>query len=136
MIVVPMIVNGVMIGCIQAFNRCPDYEEVTQFGDDDVLLLEDVAQYTARIFQKALDPSTAFSDREMASYVARLAKLNYVEFDANFRPDMELIKWIGEDTLRKYDILPIALVKENACSAVMANPNNFQCISDFEVVTG
>ncbi len=56
--------------------------------------------------------------------------------DANFRSDMELIKWIGEETLRKYGILPLAMRSENSCSATMGNPNDFQRISDFEVVTG
>ncbi len=76
MVAVPMIINNQVIGCIQAFNRCPDYEEVTQFGEDDVMLMEDVAHYTAIIIQKALEPAVVFSEREMASYVARLAKLN------------------------------------------------------------
>ena len=136
MVAVPMVVGNVAIGCIQAFNRCPDYEEVTQFGEDDVMLLEDVAHYTGLIIQKALDPATVFSERELAGYVARLAKLQYVEIDANFRPDMELIKWIGEEALRKYGVLPMEMRSENSCSATMANPNDFQAISDFEVVTG
>lgn len=136
MIAVPMIVNNTTIGCIQAFNRCPDFEEVTQFGEDDLLLLEDVAHYTAKIIQKAMDPGIAFTDREMASYVARLAKVKYLEIDANFKPDLNLVKWVGEETLHKYGILPLAMLSESSCSAVMANPNDFQRISDFEIVTG
>ncbi|MEI6232491.1 MAG: GspE/PulE family protein [Planctomycetota bacterium] len=136
MIAVPMIANNNVIGCIQAFNRCPDYEEVTQFGEDDVMLMEDVAHYTSLIIQKSLDPTTVFSERELAGYVARLAKVHYVEIDANFRPDIELIKWMGEETLLKYGILPVEMRSENTCSATMANPNDFQSISDFEIVTG
>src|SRR5579862_2358855 len=136
MIAVPMIVNNVAIGCIQAFNRCPDFEEVTQFGEDDLLLIEDVALYSGKIIQKATDPTTVFTEREMASYVARLAKVKYLEIDSAFKPDMNLIKWIGEETLYKYGVLPLAMLSENSCSAVMANPNDFQRISDFEIVTG
>ena len=136
MIAAPMIVNGNVLGCIQAFNRCPDYEQVTQFGEDDVILIEEVAQYTAKLIQKISDPALQISEREQASYVARLAKANYIEIDADFRPDMDLVKWTGAELLKKYEIMPIKLIGENTCAAVMANPNDFQRISDFEIVTG
>ena len=136
MIAVPMLAGDMAVGCIAAFNRCPDYETVTQFGEDDVLLLEDVALYTAKIVQKALDPTLAFSPREMASYAARLAKVSYFEIDENFRPDLELFRAVGEDIIRKYEIVPLRAVGPNTCAVTLANPNDFQRINDFEIVTG
>jgi hypothetical protein len=136
MIAVPMIVINVAIGCIQTFNRCPDLRKyAVRRGRRAVAARRRRAPH-AKIFQKALDPATVFTEREMASYVARLAKVKYLEIDSNFKPDVNLIKWIGEDTLQKYGILPLAMLIENSCSAVMANPNDFQRISDFEIVTG
>jgi len=136
MITVPLKVGEKSGGAIQVMNKCEDGENVTVFTAEDVALLEDVASYSARIIQRAFDPQTSLSDREMAQYVARLAKLEYMEFDASFEPNLLLLQAIGEEPLKRYQLLPLVSIEERSIRAALANPLDFQSVQDFEVVTG
>ena len=136
MIAVPMKVGDETVGCIQVLNKCADSKNVTQFSEEDVYLLQDVAAYSAKVIKRAQDPTTPFSDREMAGYVARLAKVDYVELDAKSEIDKELLLGIGEEVLKRYSILPLKKLTDHTIRAALSNPIDFQTMGDFEIVTG
>ena len=136
MIAVPLKADDDIVGCIQVLNKCTDGKTVTQFAQEDVYLLQDVASYSGKIIKKAKDPNTPFSDREMASYVARLTKVEFVELDAKTEVNKPLLLSIGEETLKRYEILPLAKVNENELRVALSNPVDFHRIGDFEIVTG
>jgi putative methionine-R-sulfoxide reductase with GAF domain len=81
MIAVPLKAGDEIMGSIQVLNKCTDSKTVTQFAQEDVYLLQDVAGYSAKIIKKAKEPNTALTDREMAGYIARLAKVEFMELD-------------------------------------------------------
>ncbi|MGH7144132.1 MAG: ATPase, T2SS/T4P/T4SS family [Planctomycetota bacterium] len=135
MITVPLKVGKQAIGAIQVLNKCIA-GTVYQFAEEDVFLLEDVADYSAKIIQKCHYPETAFSDREMANYVARLAKCDYVEIDPDYALDTQLLKEIGKDQLLRYMILPLATLPSGGLRVCMGNPLDFQKIGDFELMCG
>jgi len=136
MIAVPMKVGNDVVGCIQVLNKCVDSKNVTQFSQEDVYLLQDVAAYSAKIIQKCKEPNTPFNDREMASYVARLAKVEFVELDAKSEVDVPLLHSIGEETLKRYQILPLKKMSDTTIKVALSNPIDFQRLGDFEIVTG
>jgi len=137
MIAVPMKVGDEIVGSIQVLNKCADGKTVTPFSRDDVLLLQDVSEYSAKVIKRAKDPgNTPFSDREMASYVARLAKVEFLELDSKSEVDAELLKAIGEEVLKRYGILPIKRLTDTSIRAALCNPIDFQTMGDFEIVTG
>jgi type II secretory ATPase GspE/PulE/Tfp pilus assembly ATPase PilB-like protein len=136
MIAVPMKVGDEIIGCIQVLNKCTDGKVVTQFAQEDVYLLQDVASYSAKVIQRAKDPATPFSEREMAGYVARLAKVEHVQLDSKSEFDKELLLQIGEEVLQRYKILPLKKLGEGVVRAALNNPIDFQTMGDFEIVTG
>jgi type IV pilus assembly protein PilB len=136
MIAVPMVVGSEVVGCIQVINKCPDGKTVTQFSQEDVYLLQDVAGYSAKIIQRARDPNTPFTEREMASYIARLAKVEFLEIDSKTELERELLIALGEETLKRYQILPIKKLSEISIRAAISNPIDFQRLGDFEIVTG
>ena len=136
MIAVPLKAGDEVVGCIQCLNKCTDSKTVTQFSQEDVFLLQDVAAYSGKIIKRAKDPNTPFSDREMASYVARLAKVEFVEMDKKTEVDIPLLVSIGEETLKRYNILPIRKLTDTTCRVAISNPIDFQSMGDFEVVTG
>lgn len=135
MIAVPLKVGEEVVGCIQVLNKCQDSKQVTQFSEEDVMLLQDVAGYSAKIIKRAYDPNTPFSEREMASYVARLAKVEFFELDGKFEPDKPLMMAIGEEILKRYQILPLKKLTDHSVRVALANPIDFQRIGDFEIVT-
>ena len=137
MIAVPLQSGTETVGCIQVINKCANGKTVTQFSPEDVALLQDVASFSARIIQRALDPNTPFSDKEMASYVARLSKCEYQELDlALFEPNVFLFESLGEEILKRYQVLPLGKTSEKGLRAALTNPLDFQGIQDFEIVTG
>ncbi|HYG73769.1 MAG TPA: GspE/PulE family protein [Planctomycetota bacterium] len=136
MIAVPLTVGKEVVGCIQVLNKSIDSKTVTQFSQDDVYLLQDVASYSAKIIQKCKDPNTPFSDREMASYVARLAKVEFMELDGKTEVDVPLLQQIGEETLKRYQILPLRKTSDTTLKVALSNPIDFQRLGDFEIVTG
>ncbi|MCY3021644.1 MAG: GspE/PulE family protein, partial [Planctomycetota bacterium] len=136
MIAVPLKCGDEIVGCIQVLNKCTDGKAVTQFSQEDVYLLQDVASYSGKIIKRAKDPNTPFHEREMASYIARLAKVEFVELDSKTELDNPLLLSIGEETLKRYQILPLAKVGEHGVRVALANPIDFQRIGDFEIVTG
>ena len=136
MIAVPLKVGDELVGCIQVLNKCTDGKTVRQFAQEDVYLLQDVASYSGKIIKKAKDPNTPFDDREMASYVARLAKVEFLELDSKTELDKPLLVSIGEEMLKRYQILPLTKTGDNELKVALANPIDFQRIGDFEIVTG
>jgi len=136
MIAVPLKSNDATIGCIQVLNKCPDSKHVTQFTEEDVSLMAEVASYSAKVMQRALDPNPPFSDREMARYIAKLSNCEYQELDPSFEPMTVLMDQIGEEILKRYQILPLARLGDKSLRAALGNPLDFQAIQDFEIVTG
>ena len=57
---------------------------------------------------------------------------------ADFKPDPQLIELIGEDVLRKDELLPIGYDENNfnALKVAMADPMNLGAIDDVQLVTG
>ncbi len=135
MITVPLLVGEKAVGAIQVLNKCEDGESVTAFTREDVMLLEDVASYSAKIIQRALDPDTPLSDTDMANYIAKLAKCEFVDLDENFEPNIVLLKNIGEEALKRYQVMPLGEISPKELRAAVANPLDFQTIQDFELVT-
>ncbi|MFH0939157.1 MAG: GAF domain-containing protein, partial [Planctomycetota bacterium] len=136
MIAVPLKVGDAVVGCIQVLNKCQDGQIVTQFTQEDVLILEDVARYSAKVIQRAKDPNTPFTEREMASFVARQTKLEFLELDAKFEPDTPLLQSFGEELLKRYQILPLKKLTDDTLRAALSNPLDFHRIEDFLVETG
>ncbi|MBI3829315.1 MAG: GspE/PulE family protein [Planctomycetes bacterium] len=136
MIAVPLKVDDQTIGCIQVLNKCPDSKRVVKFTEEDVNLVLEVATYSAKVVQRALDPNPPFSDKEMARYVAKLANCEYMELDPTFEPATVLMDQLGEEVLKRYQILPLAKIAEKTLKVGLSNPLDFQSIQDFEVVTG
>ncbi|MCW8131260.1 MAG: GAF domain-containing protein, partial [Planctomycetota bacterium] len=108
MISVPLKSGEAAVGCIQVLNKCPDSKNVVCFTEEDLALVQEVATYSAKVMQRALDPNPPFSDREMARYVAKLSNCEYMELDPTFEPATLLMDSIGEETLKRYQVLPMA----------------------------
>ena len=136
MITAPLLVGDKPVGAIQVINKSVDGKSVTEFTAQDVALLEDVASYSAKMIQRALDPHVPVSEKELARYAARLAKCEFLELDASFEPNLVLLQSIGEEPLKRYQVLPLERLDGKSIRAAICNPLDFQNTQDFEVVTG
>ncbi len=134
MITSPLKTDGKVIGAIQVLNKsiAPGY-----FGESDSYLLEEVAQYSAKIIQKAFNPNAKMTPQELAYYIARLTKQQYIELGEDFQIAAEILDEtrITAEHLRKFKLLPIKIYPGRQLRVVCSNPLDYTGIENFEVVT-
>jgi len=88
MITTPISVGDKVIGAIQVINKSiPPYK----FSEADAYILEEVAQYSAKIIQKAVNPAATLTDKELAYYIARLTKQQYIELGEDFELESKIL---------------------------------------------
>jgi len=131
MITVPLITEKI-IGAIQVINK---HTEEGIFSEEDVVLLEEVATYSAKIIQKVYFPETKFTEKELAYYISQLTGSPYIELDEDFDIDAELLAIIPWDIYKKYPILPLKRVGKREVRVVMPNPLDYEQIENFEKVS-
>jgi len=134
MITSPLKTDGKVIGAIQVLNKsiAPGY-----FGESDSYLLEEVAQYSAKIIQKAFNPEAKMTPQELAYYIARLTKQQYIELGEDFTIANEILDetCITAEHLRKFKMIPIKIYPGRQLRVVCSNPLDYTGIENFEVVT-
>lgn len=134
MITVPIKVGNKVIGAFQAINKNPE-TGLDSFSHHDLILLDEIADYSSRIIQKLREPGAKFDDEEMAQYIARLTKCEYLNLKTDYERDDKLLKLVGKENVKKYEILPLRKIGNKSIKAAMANPLDLQKRDSFEVAT-
>jgi len=133
MITVPLITDEV-IGAIQIINKNPP-EGPGLFTEKDRQLLEEVADYSAKIIQKVHRPDIKMTDSELAYYLSRLTDHEFFEIGDDFVPDEKLMNLVGEENLKKFLILPIKKAGSQSVEIAISNPVDFDRIDNFRWAT-
>jgi type IV pilus assembly protein PilB len=134
MITVPIAYEGEVYGAVQVMNKSPLSGEEF-FSQKDIRLVEEVADYSARAIYMARNPGFVWPEEDIARYVARLAKLEYVDL-REVEIDGNLLVVIGEENLRKFEILPLKKLGSGTLKAAMSNPLDINRRDSFELATG
>ncbi len=133
MITVPLITDSV-IGAVQMINKNPP-EGPELFTERDRQLLEEVADYSAKIIQKVHRPEIKMTDTELAYYLSRLTDHEYFRIEDDFVPDDKLMNLVGEKNLKKFLILPIKKAGTQSVEIAISNPVDFERIDNFRWAT-
>ena len=129
--------EGVPIyGAIQVMNKDPLSGEEF-FSYQDLKLMETLAGYLGRLIHLNRDPKLERTDAEIATYYARMAKTEVVDPSNKERWDYDLRLWelIGEETIRKYNVLPVKSLSGKGVMVIMVNPMDMNRRSGFESAT-
>src|SRR5581483_3182327 len=121
MLTVPLKSN-VVIGAIQVLNKEPSAATGGEFTQRDLTLLQEVAEYSANLIQRMLDPKFQISAEDTAKFIARFTDLPLVTKIEDVAVDDKLIEVIGEAIIRREGIFPLKKLNANHISALMANP--------------
>ncbi len=135
MITVPIRVGDKVLGAFQAINKNPE-TGMDVFGQRDFTLLQEVADYSAKIIQKTRFPATPLDDAEMAKYLARLTKCEFVDLEDDYDINEKLFKTVGEEPIKRFKILPLKKVGNKSLKVAMANPLELQKRDSFQLKTG
>jgi len=134
---IPLVVGLESIGALQVMNKCgDDLFSAPDFSPADLEFLLEVAPYLAIAVRKSRLTDPEFSDREVASFVARLARLEFFDIPEGWKPDEKLWNRVGEHILRKFLILPLEKVSAKGIKAAMVNPFDVQARDSFLAKTG
>ncbi|MFC1544578.1 GspE/PulE family protein [Gemmatimonadota bacterium] len=133
MITVPLVTDTV-IGAVQIINKNPP-NGPGLFTEKDRQILEEVADYSAKIIQKVHKPEIKMTDTELAYYLSRLTDHEYFKIDDDFVPDEKLMNLVGEKNLKKFLILPVKKAGSQSVEIAISNPVDFERIDNFRWAT-
>ncbi|MHC4663360.1 MAG: ATPase, T2SS/T4P/T4SS family [Planctomycetota bacterium] len=133
MITVPIRANDVVIGAIQCLNKNP--ETGSQFfSEKDLRLLEEIADYSANLIAKVRNPEQVFTEDELAQYIARLNRCEYVDLK-DYEPDGPLWNLVGQENILKFLIMPMKKLGTSTLKVAMDNPLHIQRRDSFQLAT-
>ncbi|WP_269537324.1 ATPase, T2SS/T4P/T4SS family [Cerasicoccus fimbriatus] len=133
MVTVPLI-GSKCIGAIQVLNKEPDAIH-PEFRRDDLKVLEEVAEYTAPLIQRLIDPKYEMPDEKLAMYIAKFTDSHLVLDKAELEIDEKLLEVVGEDIIKKTGVVPTKKLTPTSVAAVMVNPYDYNSREEFERVS-
>ncbi|RME05184.1 MAG: GAF domain-containing protein, partial [Planctomycetota bacterium] len=104
MITVPILIGQNAIGAIQVINKFGEQGSVALFNGFDMKLLRDVAEYSAKMFEKMRNPQFQLSEEDTTKYMAKMAGLEFIPSPS---PSQECLENFQLPTLQKFSLLPL-----------------------------
>ncbi len=135
MLTVPLQVGPLTIGAIQVLNKEPIAGTQGVFSEGDVMLLQEVAEYSAALIQRMLDPKFQPSPDDTAKFIARLTDHPLVTKVEELTIDENLVTAIGDAIIRREQIFPCSRTSANSISVLMTNPLDFARREAFQQAT-
>jgi type II secretory ATPase GspE/PulE/Tfp pilus assembly ATPase PilB-like protein len=125
MLTVPLKTSTV-IGAIQVLNKEPSAGTGGEFTEVDLGLLQEVAEYSASLLQRMLDPKFQLAPDDTAKFIARLTDHPLVTtVDQLGEVDGKLLEIVGDAVIRREGIFPYRRRERDHVAVLMSNPLDF-----------
>jgi type II secretory ATPase GspE/PulE/Tfp pilus assembly ATPase PilB-like protein len=134
MLTVPLKTN-VVLGAIQVLNKEASAGTDGKFTDKDLQLLQEVAEYSATLLHRMLDPKFQLSAEDTAKFVAKLTELPLVTKMEELEIDEKLLAVLGDAVIRREGIFPYKRLSPTAVAVVMTNPLDYAKRESFSQAT-
>jgi type II secretory ATPase GspE/PulE/Tfp pilus assembly ATPase PilB-like protein len=135
MLTVPLKTGCTVIGAIQLLNKEPAIRANSEFLDEDLNLLQEVAEYSAALIQRMLDPKFQPSPDDTAKFIARLTDHPLVTKAEDITIDDNLVTAIGDAIIRREHIFPCKRTSPNSIGVLMTNPLDYARRESFQQAT-
>ena len=135
MLTVPLKAGNIVIGAIQVLNKEPAAGTNSEFKEADLPLLQEVAEYSAALIQRMLDPKFQLGPDDTAKFISRLTNHPLVTKPEELQIDDNLVTSIGDAIIRREHIFPCNRTSPNSIGVVMANPLDFARREAFQQAT-
>lgn len=133
MVTVPLIGTR-CIGAIQLLNKEPD-APTQDFRREDLRILQEVAEYTAPLIQRIIDPKYEMPDDVTAKYIARFTDSHLILDEKEVAPDEKLLEVVGDSIIRRTKIFPFRQLAPGNVAVLMVNPFDYHNRESFEHAT-
>jgi len=134
MLTVPLKTN-IVIGAIQVLNKEPAAGTNGQFTEKDLVVLQEVAEYSSSLIQRMLDPKFQLSAEDTAKFIARFTDLPLVTQVDDGEIDEKLVEVIGDAVIRREQVFPVRKVGNNGVTVLMTNPLDYAKRESFQAAT-
>ncbi len=135
MLTVPLKTTTV-IGAIQVLNKELSAGTRGEFTPADLVLVQEVAEYSASLIQRMLDPKFELGPEDTAKFVARLTGHPLVTTPEELAEvDEKLIEIVGDAIIRREGIFPFHRIEKDRVSVLMSNPLDFAKREAFQQAT-
>jgi type II secretory ATPase GspE/PulE/Tfp pilus assembly ATPase PilB-like protein len=124
-------VSDTVVGAMQVVNRMPNSGR-DKFNQEDLDLLQEVADYSARIIKRAVNPGAPLTDVDAANYLAKLSNTQFIDLGAKTEFDDELISKLGERLLKTLTVFPVEKHHDGSITLAVVNPLDFALIDKFQ----
>ncbi|HTT56096.1 MAG TPA: ATPase, T2SS/T4P/T4SS family [Opitutaceae bacterium] len=124
MLTVPLKTN-IVIGAVQLLNKEIDAGTKGLFEQKDLALLQEVAEYSATLIQRMLDPKFQLSAEDTAKFVAKFTDLPLVAKIEDLEIDDKIVTAVGDAIIRREGVFPVKRTGTNTVSVLMANPLDY-----------
>ncbi len=135
MLTVPLKAGGSVIGAIQVLNKEPAAGTNGEFNDQDLVLLQEVAEYSATLIQRMLDPKFHPSPDDTAKFISRLTGHPLVTKAEEITIDDNLVAAIGDAIIRREHIFPCNRTSASSIGVLMTNPLDYARREAFQQAT-
>lgn len=126
----------ITLGAIQVLNKEISAGTGRNFTDHDLLLLQEVAEYSSTLIHRMVDPKFVPNADDAARFVARLTELPLVTKVEEIEIDRELVEAVGVKIIRTEGIFPHKRLGFASVSVLMTNPLDYTRRESFSRETG
>jgi len=134
MVTVPLKGSNRNVGAIQLLNREPTAPQ-PEFSEQDLVILQEVADYSSPLLQRFLDPKFQISDVDTARFIAKYTSCPLVTDEAEIQIDDKLVEVVGDAIVRREGIFPTRRLNPTSIAALMTNPLDYQKRESFSRAT-
>jgi type IV pilus assembly protein PilB len=120
-------------GAIQLLNKEPGSGR--SFTEQDLVLLQEVAEYSSPLLQRLGDPKFQISDMDTARFVAKYTGCPLITNEEEIQIDDKLVEVIGDMIIRREGIFPTRRMSPSTIAVLMTNPLDYQKRESFSRVT-
>ena len=135
MLTVPLKTTTV-IGAIQVLNKELSAGTRGEFTAGDLKLLQEVAEYSASLIQRMLDPKYQLGPEDTAKFVARLTDHPLITAPEQLTEvDEQLLQIVGDAVIRREGVFPYHRIDKDRVAVLMSNPLDFAKREAFQQTT-
>lgn len=126
----------ITLGAIQVLNKELSAGTGANFTEEDLALLQEVAEYSSTLIHRMVDPKFVPSAEDAARFVARLTELPLVTKADDIEIDGELVCSVGDEIIRNEGVFPHQRLGPGSVAVLMTNPLDYTRREAFTRETG
>ncbi len=127
--------STITLGAIQVLNKEMAAGTEGEFTEKDLALLIEVAEYSATLIHRMVDPKFVPNPEDTAKFVAKLTDLPLVTKLEELEIDDKLIEVTGDAVIRREGIFPYKRVSPSSVAVLMCNPLDYGKRESFSQAT-